>query len=342
MGKTAVTINDIARYARVSKSTVSRVLNNVEGVSERARSRVTEAVEALNYRPSATARNLALRQSDTVALIVQDIRNPYYAHASWYVERELRAHGLHLLVFNADNDPGVEREILETVGSLRVKGLLCVGGNRDATSLVTFHSRNDLPVVIIDREVRGYDIPSINLDNYRGGLAATDYLCSLGHRSILFATSDFTDAEAHRREGFLESLRLHGVAGGLVFSQDEEKWSRGACEGLEEFFGGRGAPTALFASNDLKAMHVIRFLHRKGIRVPEGVSVIGFDDTPIASVMVPSLTTMRQPQQGMIRAGMAVLAGLIRGQQAAPKRPLFLPELIVRESTLSLRQDGKA
>mgnify|MGYP001037859912 CR=1 FL=1 len=169
-GKTTVTINDIARYARVSKSTVSRVLNKADGVSERARTRVTGAMDALNYKPSATARNLALRRSDTIALIVQDIRNPYYAHASWYVERQLRAHGFHLVVFNADNDTAVEREILDMVGCLRVEGLLCVGGNRDATGLVTFHSRNDLPMVLIDREVKGYDIPAVNLDKGVAGL----------------------------------------------------------------------------------------------------------------------------------------------------------------------------
>ena len=153
------------------------------------------------------------------------------------------------------------------------------------------------------------------------------------------SASDFTDAEAHRREGFLESLRAHGIASGseLVFSQDEEKWAGGACEGLGELLRGRGAPTAVFASNDLKAMHVIRFLHQKGQRVPEDISVIGFDDTPIASIMVPSLSTMRQPQQGMIRAGMAVLASLIRGQPAASHRRLFQPELIVRESTRSVQ-----
>jgi len=339
IAKTAVTINDIARYARVSKSTVSRVLNNAGGVSERARTLVTEAMNALNFKPSATARNLALRRSDTIALIVQDIRNPYYAYASWYVERQLRSHGRHLVVFNADNDPRAEREIIETIGCLRVEGLLCVGGNRDATGLVTFHSRSALPMVLIDREVQGYDIPSITLDNRRGGLAAADYLFSLGHRSILFATSDFTDQEMLRREGFLESLRAHGIGAGgaLVFTQDEEKWAGGSCEGLGEMLGGKGAPTAVFASNDLKAMRVIRFLHQGGIRVPEHISVIGFDDTPIAPVMVPSLSTMRQPQQAMIRAGMTILASLIRGQAAPPHRRLFEPELVVRESTRSVQ-----
>jgi DNA-binding LacI/PurR family transcriptional regulator len=180
-GKTEVTINDIARFARVSKSTVSRVLNNVDTVSEAARARVRSAIRTLNYRPSTTARNLARRRSNTIALIVQDIRNPYYSFASWFVEKQFRAHGFHFVAFNADN------------------------------------------------------------------------------QTLLFATSDFTVAELHRGEGFFASLQARGVSRekALVFSQ-----------------------------------------------------------TPIASVIVPSLSTMRQPQQGMIKAGMNVLTSLFEGSRA--------------------------
>lgn len=331
----AVTINDIARYAKVSKTTVSRVLNNEQTVSERARMSVHAAVRALNYKPSATARNLALQRSDTIALVVQDIRNPYYSVASWHAERFLKTHGFHMVVFNADNDSDMEREILETVISLRVGGVLCVGGNRDQTNLVNFHSKNDLPIVLVDREVHGYDIPTINLDNRDGGLAATDFLFSLGHRSILFATSDFTDAEKHRREGFYESLHQHGIPreAGPLFCQSEEKWSQGCYDELETFFEAGRMPTAVFASNDLKALHIIRFLHQKRISVPEDISIIGFDDVPFSSLMVPSLSTMRQPQQEMISAGISVLTSLIRGQEVVSPQRLLQPELVQREST---------
>ena len=331
----AVTINDIARYAKVSKSTVSRVLNNAQKVSEPARARVYAAMGSLNYKPSATARNLALQRSDTIALVVQDIRNPYYSVASWYAERFLKTHGFHMVVFNADNDSVMEREILETVVSLRVGGVLCVGGNRDQTNLVNFHSKNDLPIVLVDREVHGYEIPAINLDNHSGGISATDFLFSLGHRLILFATSDFNDAERHRREGFYESLDRHGVPreAGLLFCQSEEKWSQGCYEELESFFSNGRMPTAVFASNDLKAIHIIRFLHQKGISVPQDISVIGFDDVPFSSLMVPSLSTVRQPQQEMINAGVSVLTSLIRGQEVISARCLMQPELVQREST---------
>src|SRR5208283_4458322 len=142
-------------------------------------------------------------------------------------------------------------------------------------------------------------------------------------------------AELHRREGFIASLQAHGVPQekAPVFSQDEEKWSRGDCQGLAPLFSGSAAPTAVFASNDIKAMHVIRFLHERGLSVPGDVSVVGFDDTPIASVIVPSLSTMRQPQQAMIKAGISVLTSLIEGSRAFSMQRRFLPELVPREST---------
>ena len=152
---------------------------------------------------------------------------------------------------------------------------------------------------------------------------------------ILFATSDFNDAERHRREGFYESLDRHGVPreAGLLFCQSEEKWSQGCYEELESFFSNGRMPTAVFASNDLKAIHIIRFLHQKGISVPQDISVIGFDDVPFSSLMVPSLSTVRQPQQEMINAGVSVLTSLIRGQEVISARCLMQPELVQREST---------
>lgn len=166
-------------------------------------------------------------------------------------------------------------------------------------------------------------------------MCATDFLLSLGHHSILFATSDFNNAELHRREGFYESLHKNGISrdAGLLFCQSEESWRQGTCGGLEEFFTERERPTAVFASNDLKAMHTIRFLHQRGISVPGDVSVIGFDDVPFSSLFIPSLSTIRHPQRDMIEAGISELISLIRRQPVASPQRVFQPVLVKREST---------
>jgi DNA-binding LacI/PurR family transcriptional regulator len=330
-----ITIYDVARYSGVSKSTVSRVLNNGERVSQGTRSKVMAAVKALNYKMNGVARGLVLRSSKTIAVVVQDIRNPFYSFASWYAEEQFRRHGYIMVIYNADNKALLEKEILDSIKYRRFDAVLSVGGNRDLTNMINFHLKDEIPVVLVDREVHGYDIPSVNLDNRYGGMLATDHLLDLGHRAILFATSDFNLAEMHRREGYTESLREHGVTpdDGLVISQSEEAWSRGTCPKLSERIAKGMVPTAIFASNDFKAMQVILILKQHGLSVPEDVSVVGYDDVAVAAMADPPLTTVRQPLEKMIAAGARLLLEILDGKFPDPREIVFRPELIERSST---------
>jgi DNA-binding LacI/PurR family transcriptional regulator len=330
-----VTIVDIARFAGISKSTVSRVLNESGPVSAETKRKVLDAVEVLRYRPNAVARNLALKRSHSFSLIVQDIRNPYYGYASWYAERIFSQLGFSLDIFNADNNLDLERKALESVKYRRADGLLCIGGHRDATNIIDFYSREGIPIVLIDREVQGYEIPMVNLDNLYGAKLATERLFALGHRRIAFATSDLTLPERHRLEGFAQSCREAGIAsdGVLVVSQGEEAWADGVFAEFEELFASKDPPTAVFASNDIKALRVIRILRRLGYAVPGDVSVVGYDDIDISAIVVPSLTTIHQPINDMIEAGAAMLLDLVEGKAVAPGRAMAKPWLIEREST---------
>lgn len=331
-----VTIVDIARHARVSKSTVSRVLNGGPHVSEAARKRIRDAMIALDYRPNAAARSLVLKRSNSFSMIVQDIRNPYYAHASWIAERLFQKNGYDLVIHNTDNDLNMEREILDSIRYRGVDGVLSIGGNRDIVNIVDFHYRGKLPLVLIDREVPGYEIPAINLDNRLGGRLATDHLLCLGHRRIFFVTSDFTLQEAYRGEGYREAMRARGLAvsEGYVISQSEQLWSEGRCPRLAELVKAGKAPTAIFASNDVKALHAIRVLRENGLRVPEDVSIVGYDDTPSVVFAVPSLTTIHQPIEHMVEAGARLLLEIANGRCVATTQQLFEPWLVERESAI--------
>ncbi len=293
------------------------------------------AVAALNYRMNAVARGLVLKSSKTIAVIVQDIRNPFYSFASWYAEEQFRKHGYIMVIYNADNRASLEKEILDSIKYRRVDAVLSVGGNRDLTNMINFHLKDEIPVVLVDREVQGYDIPSVNLDNRYGGMLATNHLLDLGHRTILFATSDFTLAEMHRREGYVESLRARGVApdDGLIVSQSEEAWSRGTCPKLSDHVAKGRVPTAIFASNDFKAMQVVLILKQHGLSVPGDVSVVGYDDISVAAMADPPLTTVRQPLEQMIAAGTGLLLETLSGNFPNPHEILFRPELIERDST---------
>ena len=329
------TIIDIARYTGISKSTVSRVLSGSGPVSAATRKKVLEAAKVLNYRPNAVARNLARKRSNSFSLIVQDIRNPYYAYASWYAERIFREQGYSLDIFNADNNLALEKSALESVKYRRVDGLLCIGGDKDATNIIDFYSREGIPIVLIDREVQGYDIPMVNLDNLYGAKLATDFLFDLGHRRIVFATSDLTLPERHRMEGFIESCRARGIAEEdiLVVSQSEEDWTEGICVGCEDLFASADPPTAVFGSNDIKALRMVRLLRQRGYSVPEDVSVVGYDDIDICSIVLPSLTTIHQPVNDMIEAGTSMLLGIVAGKGFEPGREMAKPWLVEREST---------
>jgi LacI family transcriptional regulator len=339
----SITIYDVARYSGVSKSTVSRALNNSQRVSEETRAKVKAAVTALNYKMNGVARGLVLKRSKTIAVIVQDIRNPFFSFASWYAEKHFGRHGYSMVIYNTDNNAALEKETLDSIKYRRMDAVLSVGGNRDLTNMINFHLKDEIPVVLVDREVHGYDIPSVNLDNRHGGMLATDYLLDLGHRAILFATSDFNLAEMHRREGYIESLRRRGLQldDQFILSQCEEAWSQGTCPKLSDLIANRRIPTAIFASNDFKALQVIRILKQRGLSVPGDVSVVGYDDISVASMVDPPLTTVRQPLEQMIDAGAKLLLEILHEKYPDPHDMVFKPELVKRDSTMSIPGCGR-
>ncbi len=342
-----VTINEIAKITNVSKSTISRVLNESGPVSERTKKTVLDAVKALQYQPNEIARSLAMKRTKTLGLIVQDIRNPYYANACWYTERIFRKFGYTTFICNADNDPKTEESFLNTMRYRNVDGVLCIGIQENATSIVNFKAKEDIPLVIVDREVElnGSNIPTVTLDNVYGGQLAVEYLFSLGHQKIAFLTSDFTEAERLRFTGYQLAHKNRGLSldSSCIIRQSEELWHKGSCEALFKLLHGRNRPSALFASNDYKAVRVLRILRQAGVLVPDDISVVGYDDIEIASLVHPALTTIHQPIDKMIEIGAKMLMHLItknNGEEEKSERGgqnKLRPWLVERESTKRIR-----
>jgi len=330
-----VTINEIAKLANVSKSTISRVLNQSGPVSAKTKKAVLTAVERLNYKPNEIARSLALNKTQTIGLIIQDLRNQYYAQACWYAERKLRNLGYTAIICNADNDPSIEESFLTSLRYRNVDGILCIGVQENPMSILNFRSQGDVPLVLIDRLVKGIPVPAVNLDNIYGGQLAADYLLDLGHRRIAFATSDFTDAEHIRLEGFREAFLARGLNPDdlIIVTQSEEEWHKGTCDPLLKVLRQRKPPTAVFASNDYKALWVLRLLRQHQIPVPEEVSVVGYDDIETASIVHPALTTVHQPIDTMINLGANMLISFIKGELEDAPQKILKPWLIEREST---------
>jgi DNA-binding LacI/PurR family transcriptional regulator len=331
----AFTINEIAKLAHVSKSTVSRVINKSGPVSKQTQEAVLNAIASVNYRPSPIARGLTLKKTNTIGLILQDIRNPYYATASWHVERFFRRFGYITIMCNADNDNDIEKSILEAMREHSVDGVLVIGGEQDYSHVIEDSGTLGIPLVLVDREARNQFNTVVSLDNEYGGQLAVEYLFSLGHKRIAYVTSDFTVAERLRLKGYIDEHRRRGIAvdSDLIISLEERQWHEGDLNSILRIFSLDPKPTALFASNDFKALQVLRLFKRNNIAVPDDISVVGFDDTEIASIVHPTLTTVHQPIDSMVELGARLLLDQLDGGTVVKEKQVLNPWLVEREST---------
>lgn len=335
----APTIWDVARLAQVSKSTVSRVLNGDPGVAPGTAKRVLEAAQTLRYRPNQVARSLVKRQTSTLGLIIPDQRNPFYAQASWVAENEAYRRGYSVIVGNSDNNPAKEKSYLQLLDARQVDGMLLIGGVQDASTIVRHASLSSTPMVLVDREVgNAFPLPAVTLDNIGGGRRMTEFLLELGHRRIAFVTSEYTAAERDRRIGYERALEAAGlpVDPHLVIRLEEDAWKEGCLEPLEALLRQSRRPTAIFASNDLKALCVYRLAHRLGLSIPDDVSVVGYDDIEVADLVQPPLTTMAQPIEAMVRAATRALIDLIEGSESSETPAPFTAELRIRASATAI------
>jgi DNA-binding LacI/PurR family transcriptional regulator len=213
--------------------------------------------------------------------------------------------------------------------------VLCIGGNEDTSAFDRFSGNGRIPTVLVDRNIDNPGVSNVVVNNAHGGRVAVDYLFSLGHRRIAFATSDFTVAEKNRLQGYLRAheSRAVPVHTDLITMLSETMWHRGDLNSLLRIFSTRDKPTALFASNDYKALQVLRLFKRNCIRVPDDISVIGYDDIPIASIVHPALTTIHQPIDRMVTGGAEILLSHIDENEGNVERLIMNPWLVEREST---------
>ncbi|WP_029146540.1 LacI family DNA-binding transcriptional regulator [Microbacterium luticocti] len=328
----AVTIEEVAAAAGVSRSTVSRVVNGSTSVSPAALEAVRRAIAELHYVPNRAARSLASRQTLAIGLVVPEdttrfFGDPFFASiVSGINERLLRSDYV-LNLFIASDDPGEKM-----TSYMR-------GGNVDGAIVVSHHTSDTfidriaaaMPVVYGGRPVRHRDGDYyVDVDNVAGGRDATAYLISQGHRRIATITGPLTmPAGVDRLDGYRAALADAGLDQGP--QADGAFTSDGGAEAMRRILADGGAPDAVFAASDLMARGALEVLAAAGLRVPDDVAVIGFDDSPVATSVTPALTTMRQPsfEQGQTMA--TVLLDVLAGRQ--PAHETILPtELVVRAS----------
>lgn len=324
-----VTIQDIADEANVSKATVSRVLNNHASVNEAKREAVLAAMGALNYEPSQLARSLAGGRSMTIGIVTQNIGTAVYDEIVRGVISSLSGTGYSPIFADGQFIPQLELDAIKTLLGRRVDGVIFMGGNLPRKELADV--RDQIPTIVVARQLDNWGEQCIYMDNFEAGYKATRYLIDMGHRDIahIKGIEDHEDAIC-RYEGFRKAME------DAELPIDEELIYQGNFRGqsgalaIESWLMRGKNFTAVFAANDLSAFGARLALFRRGIRVPDEVSLIGVDDMMVASLMPPPLTTIRQPAVEMGQsAGKAIIA-LIEGKPFESPTPV--PELIRRES----------
>jgi DNA-binding LacI/PurR family transcriptional regulator len=327
----SVVMTDVARAAGVSYQTVSRVLNEPARVRPETRSRVQAVIDELGYRPNHTARALATGRRHTLGVVGFDTSLHGPASILFGIERHARIEGYSMVV--ASLDVQTRDSVAAAVEHLRrqdVEGIIVIAPPASAASLLTKAAR-DLAVVAVEGDP-AVGLPVVTVDQFSGAAMATRHLLDLGHAAVwhLAGPRDWLGAAQTRERAWRETLEEAGVPVPAAYTGD---WS--ARSGYEQgrLLAGRAEVTAVFAGNDQMALGVLRAMHEQGRRVPQEVSVVGFDDMPEAAYFTPPLTTVRQDFVLTGRHSFELLHDQIAGR-AVPPAPVVVPvELVVRDSS---------
>lgn len=330
------TIRDVAQSAQVSTSTVSHVINNSRYVSPATRERVLNAMLRLNYSPNRLARSLRKSRTLTMGVLLPNSANPYFAQILVGVEAACFDLGYNIILGNANDSPERELSYLEVLISRKVDGILLISTGAFQESIVLLMS-HQVPTVLVDRCA---DIPSVDeiiTDNKQGGLIATQYLVSLGHERIgCIAGPSFLNPSADRLTGYYEAMRAANcpVNDDWVVTGDFQHES--GYIGCRQLLALKQRPTAIFACNDLMAVGALCAIHEAGLRVPADISVVGYDDIPLASYTVPRLTTIAQPAQELGRLAAERLIARLESGDIPFQRERLPVALVARDSCRAL------
>jgi len=329
-----ITLKDLASECHVSTSTASRSIAGSYGISEKTRARVLAAANRLGYRPNGIARGLATGRSHCLGLILSDIRNPFMTELARGAEDAAYAAGYDLVLCNSDLDPEKQMRYVRSLLEKRVGGIVMNSvrtlGREQQEEII----RHGIPIVLLSRQRQGLPFSSVSADNFGGGLLAGKYLVSLGHRVIAHLTGP-------RRHDNLKE-RLRGFLKAIEFSKEEvtpviiygDHSSSGGYGMAKTVLGKHRDVTAIFAANDSIAFGVMRAIHEQHLRIPQDISLIGFDNVEMAGLTKPPLTTIHQPKYEMGKAAVEILLKLAGGgDRRVPEHLLFGVELVERESS---------
>lgn len=323
-----ISIREVAKLAGVSPSTVSRVMNGTANVNDEKRQKVEKVILETGFKPNEAARTLYKKSAHIIGVIVPNIENPFFNAMARAIEQEAYVNGYRLTLCNSDNNLEKEKNSIELLGRMNADGIILLT-NQEGLSEEIRQCR--IPVIAIDRQVRiSNEVACIESDHYAGGRIAMEHLISCGCRHIVNMQAPQELSSARKRyQGYLDVCREHGITPRSIPCRYAFEDGMKQTELLLEQYPDTDG---ILAANDMVAISAYKVLHKKGIRVPEDIQIIGFDNINLSSLVTPEITTVAQPIQEMGTKAVHILLDYLDGRQVE-KRNIFDVELIVRETT---------
>ncbi|WP_139823794.1 LacI family DNA-binding transcriptional regulator [Thalassobacillus devorans] len=335
-----VTIKDVARKANVSISTVSRVLNNSGYTSASVKEKVNKAVDELKFQKNMVATAMIKKQTSTFGLIIPDIKNIFYGELTRAIEDKAHQHGFNVILCNTDNNLEKEKEYLNFLLRKGIDGIIFSTPEiNDRNIREVMKSRPDLPMVILGSKVQNVRLDEVLVDNFDGGYTATEHLIDLGHEKIGYIGGQQDSyATVERLKGFKAALEERGLPLDKKHVKLDEFKIHSGYEKGKEMLAKKDRPTAIFAGNDAIAVGVYKAARELEMKIPEDLSVIGFDDSQFAEIVDPGLTTIRTPIAEMGEKTVELAVQIIKENKNFKESIMFPPTLIERASTASIKK----
>lgn len=328
-----VTILDVARESGVSYSTVSRVLNGFDFVKGSTRERVLEAAEKLGYVANIQARSLAGGRTQIVGILVPGLDNGYITEIVSGIDQELSQSDYDLMLYTTHRFRGKESLYVKTIANGLVDGLILLVPHNSENYLEALPT-DDFPYVLVDQIDTTHQSTSVDATNWQGAYDAVTYLISLGHRRVGFITGHLSLNSARERlDGYRAALQHHHLPIEDCLIVEGDYSTKSGYTAAKQLLALKSTPTAIFAANDLTAFGVYDAVLEAGLHIPDQMSVIGFDDVPLASLVYPKLTTIRQPLVQIGRVAVRLLLERLEDPEKEARRVTLATELVIREST---------
>lgn len=332
-----ITARDVAEQAGVSASTVSRVLSGVptDMISEATRQRVIEAAAQLGYSPDPIARALRGKKSYLLGLIVREIDDPFFARFTAELSRQARALGYHIVLGYAQSDPQEALQMSNVLDTRHTDGVFILGDLKNDEVALAQMVHGAHPVVALCRGPSPASLFTFNTDNEAGARMLLDHLVGLGHRRIAFIDGGWLGDIRERREAYDAYMQEKGFERAPEWIQADTNSPAGGYRAMTRLLALNRPPTAVFAADDLMAFGALKAVVDAGLRVPDDLSVVGFDDIELSEYFCPSLTTVRQPIEAMSQQALRLMLDLINEADTRSTEAVvrIQPELVIRQST---------